>query len=316
MKKLLLSILFVGSIGATAQTTIFEDSFETYTDFVINDFGLWNGIDGDLLNTYTGGTVGDPTWANAGDPQAFQIFNPTTALVVNVATSAPPDNEVRNFDPRTGAKYAACWAAALTGGSPVNNDWLISPPITLGTSGNELRFWVKSMSNTYGLEKYRVGIYVGSDMPAANSFVYLAGFPLPLTATYPAWTERSILAGQLNTYNGQTVRFGIQCVSPDAYMFMVDDFKVTTTGLSNADFSAAKFSVYPNPANNAVTVSTTHGVSVSEVTITDVNGRTVKTIKVDNLSEVELNVSELTSGIYFMNLTTDAGKVVKKFVKS
>jgi len=315
MKKLLLSILFVSGV-ANSQTTLFEDSFETYTDFYINNFGGWNGIDGDLRPTYTGGTVGDPLWDFAGDPQAFQIFNPVAAAVSNVATAAPPDNEVRNFDPRTGDKYAACWAAVPLSPILANNDWLISPPVTLGDSGNVLSFWVKSMSDSYGLEKYRVAIYVGSGMPTAAQFVYLAGNPVALTATYPNWTERVISATTLNAYNGQTVRFGIQCVTPDAYMFMVDDFKVTTTGLGNSEFSASKFFTYPNPANNVVTISNNDSILLSEVTITDVNGRIIKTVKVDNVSQVELNVSELTSGIYFMNLTTDSGNVVKKFIKS
>lgn len=311
MKKLLLSFLLVAGIGANAQTTIFEDSFETYTDFTINDFGAWNGIDVDMRPTYTGGTA-TPTWDNAGDPQAFQIFNPTAAAVTN-ATSG---TEVRNFDPRTGVKYAACWAAVPQAPITANNDWLISPPITLGTSGNVMSVWVKSMSNSYGLERYRIAIYVGSDTPIPSQFVYLAGAPTALTAPYPNWEERVINATTLNPYNGQTVRFGIQCVTADAYMFMVDDFKVTTTGLSNNDFTASKFSTYPNPANNVVTVSNNDSILVSQITVTDINGRVVKTLAVGNVSEVEMNVAELTSGIYFMNLTTDAGKVVKKFIKS
>ena len=316
MKKLLLSFLFIGGLNATAQTTLFEDSFETHANFLINSFGDWSGIDVDLLNTYGVGT--GITWDNNGDPQSFMVFNPsaTTPPVTNATTGVGGETENRNFDPRTGAKYAACWASvpSTTGGAVANNDWLISPPITLGSTGNELRFWVKSMSNSYGLEKYRVAIYVGSGVPLASDFVYLAGNPVALTATYPDWSERVVALSA--TYDNATVRFGIQCVTADAYMFMVDDFKVTTTGLSNSDFNTSKFSVYPNPANNVVTITNTQSILVSEVAITDVNGRTIKTIKVDNLSEVELNVSELTSGIYFMNLTTDTGKVVKKFVKS
>jgi hypothetical protein len=55
---------------------------------------------------------------------------------------------------------------------------------------------------------------------------------------------------------------------------------------------------------------------LSEVSINDVNGRTVKTLKVNNLSEVQLDVNELSSGLYFMNITTDSGIAVKKFIKS
>ncbi len=319
MRKLLLSILFVGSFSANAQTTIFEDSFETYADFVINNFGAWNGIDTDLRTTYTGGVPapGTSDWDNAGAPQAFQIFNPTIAGVANVATAVAPDNEVRNFDPRTGSKFAACWAAVPLAPVTANNDWLISPPITLGSSGNVMSVWVKSMSSTYGLERYRIGIFVGSTIPTAAQFVYLAGSPVALTAPYTSgWEERVIGETALNTYNGQTVRFGIQCVSADAYMFMVDDFKVTTTGLNNAEFSASKFAMYPNPANDVVSISNTENILISGVTITDLNGRTVSSTQVSNVTEVQINVASLNAGVYFMNIASDTGDVVKKFIKN
>lgn len=311
MKKLLLILLVSCAFNTNAQTTIFEDSFETYIDFSINTFGSWGGIDVDLLPTYTGGTD-TPTWDGAGDPQAFQIFNPTVAGVTNASSGT----EVRNFDPRTGLKFAACWAAVPAAPVTANNDWLISPPITLGSTGNVMSFWAKSMSNTYGLERYRVAIFVGSGNPTPAQFVYLAGSPTALTAPYPAWEERVISSTQLNPYNGQTVRFGIQCVSPDAYMFMVDDFKVTTTGLSVNESLAKKFSAYPNPATSSVTISNNDNITLTDVVINDINGRTVKTMKVNNLSEVQLDVNELSAGVYFMNITTDEGVAVKKFIKN
>jgi hypothetical protein len=313
MKKLLLSFLMIGAISSNAQTTIFEDSFETYIDFSISDFGSWGVIDVDLLNTYIGGLPeGTDPWENASGPQAFMIFNPTAAGVTNAATGT----DLRNFDPRTGLKVAACWAGVPAAPVTANNDWLISPPVTLGSTGNVLSFWAKSLSSSYGLERYRVAIFVGTGNPTPAQFVYLAGSPVALTAPYPAWEERVISSTQLNPYNGQTVRFGIQCVSPDAYMFMVDDFKVTTTGLSVNESLAKKFSAYPNPANSVVNISNNDNVVFSNVTINDINGRTVKTMKVNNLTEVQLDVNELSAGVYFMNITTDSGIAVKKFIKN
>ena len=52
MKKILLSLLFLSSLMANAQTTIFEDSFETYADFAITGVGSWALIDVDLRPTY------------------------------------------------------------------------------------------------------------------------------------------------------------------------------------------------------------------------------------------------------------------------
>ena len=92
--------------------------------------------------------------------------------------------------------------------------------------------------------------------------------------------------------------------------------KYTGTVLKTNTFNANKFSTYPNPVNSTVTVSNDENLLVTDIAITDINGRTVKTLKVNNLSEVEMNVSELTSGVYFMNVTTDAGKAVKKFIKN
>ena len=309
MKKLLLSFLFIGCLGANAQTTLFEDHFDTYDDFLITGFGGWSTLDIDLLNTYVGGQTGPATWANAGDPQAFQIFNPTTAMVTNL-TSATDEN--RNFDPRSGAKYAASWAGVPDISAPGNEDWLISPPITLGSSGNELSVWVKSMSDTYGLENYSIGVYVGSGEPALSSdFVLTAANTLE--APYAIWENITV---DLNDYSGQTIRIGIRNEGSDHYMLMVDDFKVTTTGLGINEAFAKKFNTYPNPATNVVTISNNDNILLTNVAINDINGRTIKTVAVSNLSEVELNVSDLSAGVYFMNVSTDSGIAVKKFIKN
>ena len=96
MKKKLLPFLFLCVSAAHSQVTIFEDSFESYTDFEINNFGNWNGLDLDLLFTYTGGND-TPAWANAGEAQAFQIFNPVAASVTNAVNGVGGETERNNF---------------------------------------------------------------------------------------------------------------------------------------------------------------------------------------------------------------------------
>lgn len=315
MKKLLLSLLFVTSLFSNAQVTVFQDGFESHNDFLISGYGDWQTIDLDMLNTYGVGT--GFTWPNNGVAQSYMIFNPsaTTPPVTNATNGVGGETENRNFDPHTGSKYAACWdgAPSTTGGATTNDDWLVSPVIALGTTNNELRFWVKSLSDTYGLEKYRVGIYVGTGTPTSTAdFAVISGIP-PLNAPYGTWQEKIY---SLNAYSNQSIRVGIRCVSADAYMFMVDDFSVTSSNLRTDEFFANKFKTYPNPVNDVVTISNNDNVLVSEVTINDINGRTIKTLKVNNISEVQMNVSDLTSGVYFMNIITDSGKAVKKFVKN
>lgn len=314
MKKLLLSLLFIAGLNANSQVTVFEDSFETYTNFAITNFGNWQTLDLDVLPTYGVGT--SYTWLNNGAPQAFMVFNPsaTTPPVVNTTTGVAGATENTNFTPHTGAKYAACWDAvpSTTGGATANNDFLISPVMTLGGSNNELRFWVKSLSDSYGLESYRVGVYVGSGNPTTSAdFTTISGVQ-PLLAPYTAWEEKIF---SLNTYANQTIRIGIRCVSADRYMFMVDDFKVTSSNLKTDDFFSNKFVVYPNPTNNVLTISNSDSILISNIILTDINGRTVKSLATENVSELQMNISELNAGLYFLNIETENGTATKKIIK-
>jgi hypothetical protein len=201
-----------------------NEDFEGYNDFIINNIGDWLTIDDDGLNTYTGGTpAGDaPNWSNSSSPMAYQIFNPSTANVSNDLIGL--GGEVRDFDPHGGDKYAACWAAVPELLTTANDDWLVSPVLSLGVSNNSVSFWVKAMSNSYGDENYNVGIYIGNGNPTSGAdFTIISA--ASLTAPYGSWLQDSY---DLSAYSNQDVRIGIHCVSSDRYMFMVDDFIATT----------------------------------------------------------------------------------------
>jgi hypothetical protein len=186
----------------------FTDDFESYDDFVL-EFSPWTTIDVDGSTTY--GMTGID-WPNTYDPQAFIIFNPsmTTPAVTDII-------------PHSGNKLAACFASV----TPDNNDWLISPQIII-ESGNVLSFWVKSYTAQYGLERYKVGISTTGTSP--SDFTIVSG-PTYLQAPATAWTEYTY---DLSSYAGDAVYVGIQCVSSDAFIFLVDDFSV---GSTKADFA-------------------------------------------------------------------------------
>lgn len=93
-------------------------------------------------------------------------------------------------------------------------------------------------------------------------------------------------------------------------------FKYTGNQLVNKTFESSKFSTYPNPVKDVLTILNTDNILFNEVTITDLNGRTIKNYKVNNLSETSLNVSELNAGVYFLSITSDSSKAVKKFIKN
>ena len=299
-KTLLLGLALLGVTSTNfAQTTLFEDSFETYTDFAYTTgtVGAWTLVDLDLKSSYV---LNGSTFPNQGIPKSFIVFN--RSGIVPATTSA-------QTQARTGDKSMACFNASQ---APfVNNDWLISPQITLGASGNNLSFWAKPLNALYGEEKFNILVSTTDVSTASFTQVNLS---LVVTPSPNEWAEYTF---NLDTYAGQPVYIAIQCVSDDQFALFVDDFKVTTTAVaSTQSFFANNFSVYPNPANNVLNLSVKNGLALNEVTMVDINGRTVKTITNALNSEMEINVSDLTSGVYILNVKTDEGIATSKFVKN
>lgn len=85
-----------------------------------------------------------------------------------------------------------------------------------------------------------------------------------------------------------------------------------TAGVNNP--TLAQFAVYPNPAANVVNVSNTAAL-VSNVSLTDINGRIVKTVAFNGVSDAQVNIADLASGVYLMTINSDKGTTVKKVVK-
>lgn len=72
------------------------------------------------------------------------------------------------------------------------------------------------------------------------------------------------------------------------------------------------FSIYPNPANDVVTINSKGG-NVNGVKIYDVTGRMVYQ-EVANVTKLNINVSNLPKGMYIINVTTQNGENVEKLI--
>lgn len=298
MKKILLSLALVGAFGMTAQTTIFEDSFEFYPDFAIANVGEWTLVDVDMSTTYGFNGI---TFPNSGAAKAFQVFNSTltTPPITPTATS--------NWTARTGMKHMVAFAST----TPDNNDWLISPQIQLGTAGNTVTFWAKSCDATYGAERFKVGVSTTGTAPA--DFTIVSPAPYVTTPANATWVEYTY---NIDNYQGQNVYIGINCVSNDQFGFAVDDFKVSATTLSTDTFFKSNFAMYPNPAQNVLNISGNAGLTMTDVIITDLNGRVVKQQNLGGVGSSEVNVSDLTSGMYFITISSAEGNGTSKFMKN
>jgi PKD repeat protein len=179
-----------------------DEGFELYTDFALS-FGNWTQYDLDEDETY-GSTAYD--FPNEYYTGSFIVFNPSE--------TTPPATDP-DWQPYTGDKFAACFAA----NPGPNDDWLITSQIKVA-NGDHLSFFHRSIVDTYGLERFRVGI----STTGTNTTDFTIITPSPYIESPVSWT---IYSYDLSAYQDQEIYIAINCVSDDAFVFMLDDFMIS-----------------------------------------------------------------------------------------
>jgi hypothetical protein len=85
-----------------------------------------------------------------------------------------------------------------------------------------------------------------------------------------------------------------------------------TTALLTNDFTKAKVTIYPNPIKDILNVSLSENTSIEGYEIYDLLG---KKIISKNTTENQINVSELSNGVYLLKVITGEGVMTNKFIK-
>lgn len=299
-----------GVIVVTGQTTtvnfqlppsavVLEDGFETYADFATT-FAPWITLDVDQSITFGFSGV---TFPGAGTAMSYIVFNP----------SATTPAITESGQPHSGAKYAACFGAQ----TPPNNDWMITPQVA---GGGELRFWAATYMD-YGLERFKVGVSTTGTNP--TNFTMITG---PNFVEAPlVWTE---YVYDLSAYADQQIHVGIQCVSDDCFIFMVDDVKITGPTSNENDvvpvYSTELKGNYPNPFNPQTTISyTVKDNSPVSIEIFNVKGQLVRSL-VNNVKEsgdhtavwngIDNNGRPVSSGVYYFKMNAGKYSSTKKMI--
>lgn len=69
--------------------------------------------------------------------------------------------------------------------------------------------------------------------------------------------------------------------------------------------------IYPNPAKGLLYINNINRIRINSIMITDLNGKTVKDY---NTSTGTLDISSLNPGLYFINISTGKGQIIKKIM--
>jgi uncharacterized delta-60 repeat protein len=71
-------------------------------------------------------------------------------------------------------------------------------------------------------------------------------------------------------------------------------------------------SIYPNPANNNLTISYDDQLLFDVVCLADITGRKIIEKGLDEVNSIQINIEEIPSGLYFIELKKENKKVYKK----
>lgn len=82
-----------------------------------------------------------------------------------------------------------------------------------------------------------------------------------------------------------------------------------TSNLGTGDFKKVKMAIYPNPVSEILNIQTEDEILAA--TVYDSTGKTINTSAHSN----QINVSNLTKGLYIINIVTDKATYVQKFIK-
>lgn len=240
------------------------------------DYSCWNIIDAD------------------GDGYCWQLLN-------------------GQYDDGTG--YGHNSNTTISSASYINNvgalnpdNYLVLPAMALPQGGNATLSWFdKGQDASYADEYYSV--YVSTTGNNASDFTN------ELYSGYSTgeWENHSV---SLSAFAGQTIYIAFRHYNvTDMFYLDIDDITVSANGggVGIADVENSNVSIYPNPASDMVKVSLEGVDGKVNVQIVDINGRTVKEQN-GNAQGMNIEVSSLSRGTYYVRMTGENVNVVRKLV--
>lgn len=275
----------------------FFDDFEGHPDWSIS-FGDWTGIDNDKQAA----AILAGSYNNRGALQYATIVNPLTVVPTWWY-------EYPVLRPYSGNQYVGF---VRTNSGEANDDWLISPTITVGND-NILRFMAKA-ADVYA-ERFQVGVTTVEN-PTADDFTIISAGNYE-TVEYEEWVAKEY---DLSAYAGQTVKIAIHYIANanryGAFMLMVDDFYVgqpsyydETSKLRRVQKSPAnpneKFEIYQDGTKVGETESYSYTLENVEEGNHTFGVKAVYRLTETEISTMELAISNENCHRVTLNVTTN-----------
>ena len=117
-------------------------------------------------------------------------------------------------------------------------------------------------------------------------------------------------------YNGSWVSFG---EDKNKELYIIDNFgsiyKIEGNILSTTDFNINTVSIYPNPASNNLNVKSSNNSFIKNISIYDLKGSIALTKNISGLTETNISINSLQTGIYMVKVSSAKGtSIIKKLI--
>lgn len=239
---------------------------------------------------------------DAGIPASFLLYD-NDGYTPHADVSEYSDAWISKQDPDDDANTVAS-ATSYFNEPGMADRWLVTPSLELGAFGNTLSWVGKSHDASYA-ESYLVLL--------STTGAAVEGFTDTLEAVINEdvyWTSHSVNLSEKG-YDGQTVHIAFVLRTIDGFKFYMDSLKVTKEDPVGVDAiaSATTFRLYPNPATEKILFQSEF--PVQQAIVRDLNGAVMLQTGSDN----EMDVRNLSAGIYFLELVHSEGTSSQRFVK-
>lgn len=181
---------------------------------------------------------------------------------------------------------------SLTGIGIANNGWAMSVFVDWNNDGDFLDAGESYFNTTATIKR--------STTVTAGKVTLTGTLPIPSGTTFGVKRVRVKY-----NFSGTTLNLPLTAACEEMSNGQVEDYAIDykdfTLAVGNTATSA--LSVYPNPFKDVLNITDVKGVK--SITISDVSGRQVKTMK----PSAELQVSDLKTGLYIVNLLMEDGTI-------
>ena len=179
-----------------------------------------------------------------------------------------------------------------------NNVILSNDQITSGfTIGNTYEVSCFAKADTNQQFKFRIKCLVG------GITTFLTSPSIQLSNTYSLYNYSFTIPN-----NTTEMQFQILC-GKDLGNYFFDEFNVTNSTLSLSDSVIENdFILYPNPFNNFIEIDTHNKIDSLE--LLSIDGRSIEISRQNN----KILVSDLSSGIYILKITSNSKTYFKKVI--